>query len=372
MNSERKIPFYAKATLILIGLLALFTILFIAQSIIIPLVFATIVAILLYPIVHFLVKRKVNRVIAITITLLLTFVLMASLGLFLYSQAAKFSESWPLLVERFTAILNDTVSGISVYFDIKPERIYLWIAKTKNELINSSGISIGHTLVSLGGDLLLLILIPVYTFMILLYEPILLAFVRGVFGINHEPKVISIITQTKTIIQRYLIGLLIETTIVASLYTIALLALGIEYAIILAVIGALLNLIPYIGVTIGVALPMMVALATKSSPWFALYVLICYYVIQLIDNNYFVPKIVASKVKINALFSIIAVIVGNALWGIPGMFLSIPLLAIVKLILDHVEPLRPWGLLLGDTMPTKIMKKEELIIKKEDLIINTE
>jgi predicted PurR-regulated permease PerM len=97
---------------------------------------------------------------------------------------------------------------------------------------------------------------------------------------------------------------------------------------------------------------MIVALVTKSSPMFALYVMAAYYIIQLIDNNYIVPKIVASKVKINALFSIIVVLAGNALWGIPGMFLSIPLLAIVKLLFDHIEPLKPWGFLLGDTMPT--------------------
>jgi predicted PurR-regulated permease PerM len=132
------------------------------------------------------------------------------------------------------------------------------------------------------------------------------------------------------------------------------LILGIEYAILLGILGALLNVIPYIGGVVAVALPMMVALATKSSAWHAFYVLAIYYFIQLIDNNYIVPKIVASKVKLNALFSIIAVIVGNALWGIPGMFLSIPLLAIVKLIFDHIEPLKPWGFLLGDTMPPLI------------------
>jgi predicted PurR-regulated permease PerM len=88
-----------------------------------------------------------------------------------------------------------------------------------------------------------------------------------------------------------------------------------------------------------------------------------YYFIQLIDNHFIVPKIVASKVKINALFAIIVVLAGNALWGIPGMFLSIPLLAIVKLIFDHIEPLKPWGFLLGDTMPP-MLKIKGLIGKK--------
>jgi predicted PurR-regulated permease PerM len=139
--------------------------------------------------------------------------------------------------------------------------------------------------------------------------------------------------------------------IIATLDATALFILGIEYAILLGIIGALLNLIPYIGGLVAVALPMMVALATKDNAWYAVYVLIIYYIIQLIDNNYIVPKIVASKVKINALFSIIVVIAGNALWGIPGMFLSIPLLAIVKLIFDHLDSLKPWGFLMGDTMP---------------------
>ena len=149
----------------------------------------------------------------------------------------------------------------------------------------------------------------------------------------------------------------------AVLNTTALLILGIPYAILLGIISALLNVIPYIGGIVGVALPMIVALATKSTGWYAIYVLAIFYFIQLVDNNYIVPKIVASKVKLNALFSIIVVFVGNALWGIPGMFLSIPLLAIVKLICDNIEPLKPWGFLLGDTMPPLIKIKP--IFKKK-------
>jgi len=156
--------------------------------------------------------------------------------------------------------------------------------------------------------------------------------------------------------------LIIEAIIVATLDTTALLILGIDYAVLLGIIAALLNVIPYIGGLVAVALPMMVAVATKTTAWYAFYVLCFYYVIQLFDNNFIVPYIVASKVKINALFSIIVVFVGNAMWGIPGMFLSIPLLAIVKLIFDHIESLKPWGYLLGDSMPPGINIKP--ILKK--------
>src|SRR5690606_7770970 len=168
---------------------------------------------------------------------------------------------------------------------------------------------------------------------------------------DQQAKVSQMVTRTKSLIQQYLIGLIIEAGIMAALNTAALLILGIEYALLLGIIGALLNIIPYIGGIVAVAMPMIVALITKDSGWYPLYVLILYYAIQLVDNNYIVPKVVASKVKLNALFSLLAVFVGGAIWGIPGMFISIPLLAVVKLVCDNVEPLKPWGFLLGDTMP---------------------
>jgi predicted PurR-regulated permease PerM len=129
-----------------------------------------------------------------------------------------------------------------------------------------------------------------------------------------------------------------------------LLLLGIEYAILLGVMDALLNLIPYIGGIAGVLLFMAIALIT-GTPTDVLYVFLLYVGIQFVDNNYIVPKVVGSKVKLNPLASILAVIAGAALWGIPGMFLSIPLLAIVKLVLDRIPTLEHWGFLLGDPVP---------------------
>ena len=228
--------------------------------------------------------------------------------------------------------------------------------------MNISSSAIGQTLVIVGSGLMFLFLVPVYIFLILYYEPLLLDFVRKIFGESNKSQVNEIVLQIKTVIQRYLIGLFIEAGLIAIMEITALLILGVDYAILLGIIGALLNAIPYIGGIVAVALPMAVALVTKDTPLYAFYIMVIYYLIQLVDNNYIVPKIVASKVKINALFSIIVVFAGNALWGIPGMFLSIPLLAIIKLIFDHIEPLKPWGFLLGDTMPP-ILKLHPIIKK---------
>jgi predicted PurR-regulated permease PerM len=362
MNEDLKLPFYAKTTIFLVGIFALFTILYILKSIIVPLVFATIIAIVLHPVVNFFVRIKINRVLAITITLLLTFIILVAFGLLIFKQAIRFSNSWPMLVERFTELINHATAWVSSNVDIKPKDINEWLLKTKGELFNTSTDGLKQTLVGVGTAVMVLLLIPFYIFMILFYHPILIEFIRRLFGTDNRSQVI------KTVIQRYLIGLIIEASIMATLEIVALLILGVEYALLLGLIGALLNVIPYIGGLVAVALPMMVALATKSTPLYALYILIIYYIIQLIDNHYIVPIIVSSKVKINALFSVIVVFAGNALWGIAGMFLAIPLLAIVKLIFDHIEPLKPWGFLLGDTMPSIL--KIKLLLKKTKRNLN--
>ncbi|MDZ4203403.1 MAG: AI-2E family transporter [Bacteroidales bacterium] len=362
IDKELKLPFFTKASVLLIGIFALLAMLYIAQGIIIPIIFAIIIAILLSPVVNFFVRIKINRVIAIVIALFLTVLVIAAFGALLFSQVSRFSESWPVLVEKFTELINQTIIWASGYFDINQQRIHEWISKTQNDLINTSSAAIGQTLAIVGSTLVVLFLIPVYVFMILFYQPIIIEFIRRLFATNDQEQVGTIVKKTKVVVQRYLVGLLIEFVMMATMNTVALLILGIEYAILLGIIGALLNVIPYIGGLVAVALPMVVALATKDSGWYALYVLGIYYIIQLIDNNIIVPVIVSSKVKINALFSVIVVIAGNALWGIPGMFLSIPLLAIIKLICDHIELLNPWGFLLGDTMPPIL--KIEPILKK--------
>ena len=351
--NEIQLPFYARVTIYLTGLIAFFAILYIAKDIIVPLLFAILFAILLHPVVNFLERLKIKRVAAIFITLIIAFSLVTLLFAFLINQASMFSDTWPQLVDKFTQTLNQIVSGASGYLNIDAQKIHAWITNSISELINISNAAIGKAIVTLGTGVMLTLLIPLYIFLMLYYQPLIIEFIRRLFSDSDQSQVNQIVKQTKTVIQSYLVGLSIEAAIVAVLNITFLLTLGIEYAVLIGIIGALLNVIPYIGGIVAVALPMIIALATKSSAWYPLYVMAGYYVIQLIDNNYIVPYIVASKVKINALFSIIIVFVGNALWGVAGMFLSIPLLAIVKLLFDNFESLKPWGYLLGDTMPSR-------------------
>ena len=359
INRVLEFPFYAKTSLILIGFFVSFWVLYLTQAILIPLVFAFIIAILLNPIVVYLGKR-VNKILAILITLSFSFIIIAAFGAILLTQISLFGDSWPILINKMGILLNQSIEMSATYLDISPEQIHDLIIKSRNDILNSVSALIGDTLLTIGNVLATLFIIPIYTFIILYYKKLLSEFIMKVFAYNKKRQLSVIVAQIKLTIQHYLTGLVIEAIIVAILDMLVLWIIGIEYAILFGIIAAILNVIPYIGGIVAFALPMMLAIITKSSAWYAVYVFIGFSIIQFIDNNYIVPRIVASRVKINALFSIIVVFAGNALWGVSGMFLSIPVLAIVKVICDHVSVLKPWGLLLGDSIPTRKKRSPEL------------
>ncbi|MBU2061998.1 MAG: AI-2E family transporter [Bacteroidetes bacterium] len=344
-------PFYAKLSLISIGSFSLAAMLYIGRGILVPILFAIIIAIILSPFIDFLVRKRMNRVLAISIALTIISFCGFTLMLFIGSRLTFFAETFPLVMDKFYVIIENTVNWLSHYFHIRTRVINSFIEDSKTELFSNGKKEIGATLSFMGNTLVSAVLIPVYVFMILFYQPLLLDFFRRVFGKSNEKDVNEILGSTKSIIQSYLIGLLLEALIIAALNTIGLLILDIRYAIVLGIIGALLNVIPYLGGLIAMSLFAIVALVTKDSSIYMLYVIILYSVIQFIDNNYIIPKLVGSKVKINALVAIVAAIAGGALWGVAGMFLSLPLIAITKLIFDRIEVLKPWGFLLGDTMP---------------------
>jgi predicted PurR-regulated permease PerM len=366
MTSEFKIPFYAKIALIAIGAYAFVYAMYVGQGIILPVIYATIIAILLNPVVNFLTNRKINKIVAISMAVLLVVLITAVLIYFVSMQLTLFSETYPKLKEKFNEASVHLIRWISETFNIKVSKVNAWIADTENDAVKNMGGRIGQTLSTINGVLIIVVLLPVYLFMILFYKPLLLEFIRKLFRKEHHVEVFEVLFNSKRIIQSYLIGLLVEAAIIATLNSAGLLMLGIDYAIILGITGALLNVIPYIGGIIAIALPMIIAFVTKSSTS-AILVLGVYLLIQFIDNHVIIPRIVASKVKLNALISVVVVLIGAALWGVPGMFLSIPLTAIVKVIFDHIEPLKPWGFLLGNIVPSASTLKFNFIKRKRNI-----
>ena len=350
MENRFQIPFYAKAALIAIGAFALGLAMYVGQHIIVPILYATMIAILLNPLVNHLIAKSINKIVAISMAVALsTLVLLAAIYV-VSAQITLFSETYPQLREKFIVTSTQLLQWISVKFSIRPSTIAAWIKDTQNDAIGS--LAIGERLTEVVRMLVIGTLLPVYLFMILYYKPLLLEFIRKLFKNEHHLAVVEVLSNSKKIIQSYLVGLFFELIIVAIMNSAGLLLIGIDYAIILGITGAILNVIPYLGGIAAIALPMLIAFITKDSLVYPLMVFLVYIIIQFIDNHYIIPKIVASRVQLNALISVIAVLIGSAFWGIPGMFLSIPLTAIIKVIFDHIEPLKPWGFLLGNIVPT--------------------
>ncbi len=346
-HTATKLPVYTKLAQIILGLIGFFFILYIGQDILIPVSFALIIAILLNPIVEFLMRKGVHRILAIAIALLGMMLISVVVGYFIVSQMARFSESFPQFKEKFTVLTQDVLNWVSETFNISKQKIDAYMKDAKKGIDGAA--ILGKTLGLLSG-LFVLFILPVYIFLILYYKPLFMEFIAQLFKKDDKGVVSEVLSETKGLIQSYLIGLSIEAVIVATMNSITLLIIGVQYAVLLGLIGALLNLIPYIGGLIAIALPMLVALAT-GDPSDALWVLLGYSLVQFIDNNLLVPRIVASKVKINAFISILVVLIGGALWGVPGMFLSIPFTAILKVIFDRIDSLKPFGLLLGEEQP---------------------
>jgi predicted PurR-regulated permease PerM len=357
MSTGPIIPFYTKFAQISVSVISVFFVLYIGQEIILPLIYATIIAILLNPLVNLLVRHKINRIVAIAITVLAAAIVTGGLLYFLSEQITLFRETYPKLKEKFDDTGSHLMAWCSQTFNIKPVKINTWIKTSQNEAFHGMGGMLGQTLSTINTVLIVTFLLPVYLFMILFYKSLLLEFIRRIFNSAYHTTVFEVLTNSKVIIQSYLMGLLVEAAIIAILNSVGLLLLGIDYAIILGITGALLNVIPYIGGIIAIALPMVIAFVTKDSSSYVLFVFLVYIFIQFIDNHYIIPNIVASRVKLNALISLVVVFIGAALWGIPGMFLSIPLTAIVKVICDHIQSLKAWGFLLGNSIPTKKVRE---------------
>jgi predicted PurR-regulated permease PerM len=212
---------------------------------------------------------------------------------------------------------------------------------------SGSGI-LGDTFLSLTDILLGLTLLPIYTFLILYYRNMLKKFIVMVFKDGNREKVEEVLRESKGVVQNYMVGLLIEMGVVAVINFIGFAIIGIEYAVFLAVFAAIMNLIPYIGMLIASVFCCMITLTTSDNTTDALWTLLVLLIVQFFDNNLIMPRVVGSKVKINAMITILGVLIGGALCGISGMFLSIPGIAILKVIFERVDDLKPWGMLLSD------------------------
>ena len=352
MSETMKFPFYIKLTAILLCLVALFAILYFGQDIIFPILLSCLFAIILRPIVSFLIKRlRFPHFIAVVFTIILFVLIFLSVFYFISLQVSDMASDWGKIKNNFYFHIEHFQQLIRDNFHLsKREQNEIITSATKKGFESGNQI-VGSTLSSFTDIALNLTLIPIYTFLFLFYQNHFITFLSKLYKPENHKKLREILSQIKIAVQSYVVGLLFEMVAVSVLTSIGLYIIGVEYFILLGIITGILNLVPYIGILFGGALSIMVSLSGSTDLSIALGVVIVNVVVQLVDNNILVPLFVNSKVQINAFVSIIGIIIGNVLGGITGMFLAIPVIAILKVIFDRIESLEPWGYLFGDDLP---------------------
>jgi len=349
MSTTHKYPFYIRATVILFGLVLCSFALANLRGILIPLSFALFLAVLLNPLMERLLRWRLPRVAAIAVSLIVAILLIGGIWYFLANQIMQFTDQLPLLEKKGSELLARTQEYLMQHWSIP-------LAKTNSYLAEArKGIKplLGQLLGTVAGTMGAVFLLPIYTFLLLYYKNLILNFLYEIFAEQNAEEVSTVLRQVRGAIQSYMYGLLIEAAIVATLNTIALLILGVQYAVLMGVLGALLNVLPFFGGILAAALPMMVATITKDGYNTQIGIAIAYIIIQFTDNHFLIPYIVSAKVRINALLSVVAVLLGGAVWGLAGMFLSIPFIGVLKIVFDRIPEMQPWGRLLGDKVEAR-------------------
>jgi predicted PurR-regulated permease PerM len=357
MNTT-SLPFYMKLCLHLISIYILGMLIYLGSDIIMPVCFSIVLAMLLLPVVNWLIRKGVPGVPSIILAILVAALFVGGILYFLSSQVASFMNDLPAIKEKLTHHLSTLQAWINDQLNISTKQQASAVESAKENLQQSSS-AMGTAVLGVASAMFMLILLPIYTFLILYYRKLIHKFLHDVFASRHKNNVEEVLTESQTIVQGYMLGLLLEMAIVTILNTAGFLVIGIDYAIFLALFAAVLNLIPYIGMLIASVLCMAVTLTTSDNISDIIWVGVVLIVVQFIDNNFIMPYVVSSKVRINALVSIIGVLIGGALAGLSGMFLSIPGIAILKAIFDRVEGLKPWGDILGDDEKIKPPKKKK-------------
>ncbi|MCE6989028.1 AI-2E family transporter [Dyadobacter sp. CY323] len=363
-DKDRKTPVYQKLASVLVAVIATVYILFTLRETIIPLAFSILLAILLYPVCGWLEKHKVPRVGAILLSILTLFTVIVILGYVVSLQIGSFAEELPRITEKAEVILDQTLTMGERYLNISRTQ---QVSEGKKYLINAlteGRAFLLSTLVTTTGALSTFVLIPLYIFFFLLYRDFFRMFVhKAIKNVPNEDLNI-LLKKIYDVIQSYLSGLFLVILIVGVLNSIGLLLLGVPHAIFFGFLAGFLILIPYIGILIGSILPALLSIVTMDSPWYAVGVIGIMSFVQFLEGNFITPNIVGSKVSVNPLAAIVALFLGGQLWGLSGLILALPVTAILKVILDTIPSLEPYGFLLGE--PVHELEAEKVESLKED------
>ena len=313
MSETMKFPFYIKLTAILLCLSILFVGFYFGQEIICPVLLALLFAIMLRPVVSFLMKRlRFPHFIAVIFAITLFVLLFFGVFYFISIQISDMASDWGKIKSNFFYHIEHFQRMIRDNFHLSKKEQNEFITNATNDGMSTGKQIVGTTLNSFADILLNATLIPIYTFLFLFYQNHFVTFLCKVVKPENHKKLREVLYQIKIAVQSYIVGLLFEMIAVSVLTIIGLYFIGVEYFILLGIITGILNLVPYIGILVAGVLSIVVSLSGSTDLSIAFGVIAVNLIVQLIDNNILVPLFVNSKVQINALVSIIGIIIGNS------------------------------------------------------------
>jgi predicted PurR-regulated permease PerM len=340
-------PFYERLALTLLGFIALGYLIIIGKEILDPLIFGFIFAILLLPVSNFLEKKlRLPRSLSSLVSILLLVSLVGSILYLVGSQISSLANDWPMLKNQVTQSLHDLQEWVQKAFHINADKQLKYVKDASDKIMESGTDVVSTTFGAVSSLMIFYVFIMIFTFFILLYRRLLFRFIKWVFRDENVDVVVDIVQNIQSILRQYILGLLLEMFIVAAVAITVFWLIGIKYAVLLGIIVGLFNIIPYIGIFTALLLSTIITFATGNIGK-TVTVVVSVIGIHAVDANFLLPTIVGSKVRLNALISFIGIILGEMIWGLSGMFLSIPVIAIFKIIFDRIEGLKPWGYLLG-------------------------
>ncbi|MDN5627777.1 MAG: AI-2E family transporter, partial [Weeksellaceae bacterium] len=335
-------PFYFRLCCILISIVILGFLAILGQQILVPMILGLLIAILLMPLCRFMEKRlRFPRGLASILVSILALAVIGGVIYMMSIEVAKLANDWPQFQKQFVVLTNDLQSWISRTFGVRRHDQLEYLNDTAKKSISTGTAILEKALASIGYVLMITGFTFLFTLFFLIYRTHLLKFLVASFSETYHKTVFDVIDNIQFMTKKYLVGLFFQMIIVTVLSFIAYTIIGIKYNFMLAILTGVLNILPYIGIFTALLIGALITFATSGTSH-VLFVVIAIGIIHAIDGNIIMPRVVGSKVKINSLIVIIGLIIGEMLWGIAGMFLTIPVLAIIKIIFDRVEGLQSW------------------------------
>ena len=353
-------PAYFKYFIILASLVLTCYIFILGQPILSPLLAAFIVALLLRPVSRFIERAKINRGISSLLSILLVLVVISAMFYFFSTQVSGITNDLNSIGARFSELIDRGHSWMEDTFGVKQQQQTVYLKNSLNSFLKNSTAAFTTTLSATADFFTGLFLFLICLFFFLYYRRFLVAFLFKWFRPETFPTLSAAILKVEMVVRSYIVGLLTVIIIVAILNSVGLMLLGIQHAIFFGALAAVLTIIPYIGILVGSLLPILFALVTKDSLWYPVGVALLFWGVQFLEGNFITPNIVGGKVSINPFAAIVALFFGGMIWGPLGMILSIPVLAIIKVVCDTVPSLQPIGFLLDNPPEDATLEKRRV------------